>query len=73
MFFNLKEAADNGVNEGTNWGSHASPAGSMLFAAAPGRPDQYAFFDWPWFYKITSFLMSRSKSENSSIYSHFEA
>ena len=45
MFFNLKEAAEHGVNEGTNWGSHA--ASSIRFENGPGG-QQYVAVIFVW-------------------------
>ena len=39
LLFNMKEAGEHGVNEGTNWGSHT--ASGIRFEDGPGN-DQYA-------------------------------
>ena len=40
LFFNLKEAGEHGVNEGTNWGSHT--VSSIHFEDGPGE-QRYVF------------------------------
>ena len=39
MFFNMKEAGEHGVNQGTNWGSHT--ASSIYFVNGPGNSQCY--------------------------------
>ena len=63
MFFNLKEAAEHGVNVGTNWSSHSQS--SIGFDEHRSRASQYVTFDLIPFLALMKFKRSTEAGERT--------